>query len=123
MPRFVASILAAVLNQRERSLKGSMVFLIGASYKRHGNDAQESPAIEIISELWRRGAKADYHDPYVPTLEVEGRLIHSHVMVDETIEAADCVVIVTDHSCIDYPQVVELAAVIVDTRNATRSIV
>jgi UDP-N-acetyl-D-glucosamine dehydrogenase len=123
MPRLVVSILAEVLNQRERCLKGSIVLLIGVSYKRDVNDARESPAIEIISELWKRGVKVGYHDPYVPTLEVEGQLMHSHVLDDETIKAADCVMIVTDHNCIDYSRVVELAATVIDTRNATRSVV
>jgi UDP-N-acetyl-D-glucosamine dehydrogenase len=72
MPRFVVSILVEVLNQHERSLKGSKILLIGASYKRDVNDARESPAIEIISELWKRGARVSYHDPYVPILEVQG---------------------------------------------------
>jgi UDP-N-acetyl-D-glucosamine dehydrogenase len=122
MPRFVVSILVEVLNQRERSLKGSMVLLIGASYKRDVNDARESPAIEIISELWKRGARVSYYDPYVPTLDVEGRVVHSHALNDQTIKGADCVLIVTDHTCIDYSRVVELAPAVIDTRNATRSV-
>jgi UDP-N-acetyl-D-glucosamine dehydrogenase len=122
MPRFVVSILVEVLNQRERSLKGSMILLLGASYKRDVNDARESPALEIISELWKRGAKVSYHDPYVPTLEVEGRSIHSQVLDDRILKAADCVLIVTDHGCIDYSRVAELAATVIDTRNAMRSI-
>jgi UDP-N-acetyl-D-glucosamine dehydrogenase len=119
MPRFVVSIVAEVLNQRERSLKGSTILLLGASYKRDVNDARESPAIEIIAELWKRGASVHYHDPYVPSLEVEGQSIQSHPLDDETVESADCVVIVTDHTCIDYSRVVELAAAVIDTRNAT----
>jgi UDP-N-acetyl-D-glucosamine dehydrogenase len=122
MPRFVVSILVDVLNQRERSVKGSMILLLGASYKRDVNDARESPAIEIISELWKRGAKVGYHDPYVATLEVEGRFINSQVLDDETIKVADCVVIITDHSCIDYSRVLALAATVIDTRNATGSV-
>jgi UDP-N-acetyl-D-glucosamine dehydrogenase len=122
MPRFVVSILVEVLNQRERSLKGSMILLLGASYKRDVNDARESPALEIISELWKRGAKINYHDPYVPTLEVEGRSIHSQVLDDRILKAADCVLIVTDHGCIDYARVAELAATVIDTRNAMRSV-
>jgi UDP-N-acetyl-D-glucosamine dehydrogenase len=122
MPRFVVSILVEVLNQRQQSLKGSRVLLIGASYKRDVNDARESPAIEIISELWKRGANVEYHDPYVPLLEVEGRSIPSQSLDDETIRAADCVLIVTDHSCIDYAHVVELADAVIDTRNATHHV-
>jgi len=122
MPRFVVSILVEVLNQWERSVKGSMILLLGASYKRDVNDARESPVIEIISELWKRGANVSYHDPYVPLLEVDGRSIQSHSMDDETIKAADSVLIVTDHRGIDYAHVVELASTVIDTRNATSSV-
>ncbi len=123
MPRFVVSILVEVLNQQERSLKGSTILLLGASYKRDVNDARESPAIEIISELWKRGARVSYHDPYVSTLEVESRTFHSQPLDDRVIRAADCVLIVTDHSCIDYSRVTELAAAVIDTRNATRGVI
>lgn len=92
------------------------------SYKRDVNDARESPAIEIISELWKRGVKVGYHNPYVPTLEVEGRSIASSALDDETLKASDIVLIVTDHRCIDYARVVEFASTVVDTRNATRSV-
>ncbi|RPJ19541.1 MAG: nucleotide sugar dehydrogenase [Planctomycetaceae bacterium] len=119
MPRLVVSILVEVLNQHERSLKGSKILLIGVSYKPNVNDARESPAIEIIGELWKRGAKVGYHDSYVPALEVEGQSVQSCSLDDETVKAADCVLIVTDHSYIDYTRVVELAAAVIDTRNAT----
>jgi UDP-N-acetyl-D-glucosamine dehydrogenase len=122
MPRFVVSVLVEALNQRERSLKGSTILLLGASYKRDVNDSRESPAIEIISELWKRGAMVSYHDPYVSTLEVEGRTFYSQPLDDRAIKAADCVLVVTDHSCIDYSRVIELAAAVIDTRNATRTI-
>jgi UDP-N-acetyl-D-glucosamine dehydrogenase len=122
MPRHVVAVLAEVLNDRQQSLKGSTVFLIGASYKRDVNDARESPAIDIISELWKRGVKVSYYDPFVPTLEVEGRSIESSCLDDQTLRAADVVLIVTDHSCIDYTRVVDLASTVVDTRNATRSV-
>ncbi len=68
MPRHVVSVLGEVLNYQQQSLKGSSIFLIGVSYKRNVNDARESPALEIISELWKRGAEVSYHDLYVPTL-------------------------------------------------------
>jgi UDP-N-acetyl-D-glucosamine dehydrogenase len=122
MPRHVVSVLGEVLNHRQQSLKGSAIFLIGVSYKRDVNDARESPAIEIISELWKRGAKVSYYDPYIPSLDVEGRSIASSALDDEILKASDIVVIVTDHSCIDYARVVELASTVVDTRNATRAV-
>jgi UDP-N-acetyl-D-glucosamine dehydrogenase len=122
MPRFVVSILVEVLNQRGRSLNGSNIMLLGVSYKRDVNDARESPAIEIIGELWKRGATVEYHDPYVPTLEVDGRMMHSIALDDKALSAVDCVLIVTDHSCIDYNWVVRWARSVIDTRNATRGV-
>jgi UDP-N-acetyl-D-glucosamine dehydrogenase len=123
MPRFVASIVTDVLNERRRSLNGSTILVVGVSYKRDVNDARESPAIEIITELSGRGALVQYHDPYVPELTVGTRSLTSVPLDDRIVSGADCVLIVTDHTGIDYKRLVELAKVVVDTRNATRSVV
>jgi UDP-N-acetyl-D-glucosamine dehydrogenase len=122
MPRTVVSIVMDVLNERSRSLNGSMVLVLGVSYKRDVNDARESPAIEIIAELSRRGAAVVYHDPYVRELPVGDRCLVSVPLDDQVVRSADCVLIVTDHSGIDYKHIVDLANVVVDTRNATRSL-
>ena len=105
-----------------RSLKGSSIIVLGVSYKRDVNDARESPAIEILAELSKRGAVVTYHDPYVPELTVDGHSFRSVPLDDKVLSDADCVLIVTDHTGIDYKRVVELAKVVVDTRNATRSV-
>jgi UDP-N-acetyl-D-glucosamine dehydrogenase len=123
MPRVVLSIVIDTLNVRGRSLKGSTVLVLGVSYKRDVNDARESPAVEIMAELWKRGATVQYHDPFVPALEVAGRPFESVPLEDVTLAGADCVLITTDHSEIDYDRVVARAAVVVDTRNATRDVV
>jgi UDP-N-acetyl-D-glucosamine dehydrogenase len=123
MPRVVASLVGDVLNDRGQSLKGSTILILGVSYKRDVNDARESPAIEIIHELAKRGAIVRYHDPYVPDLIVSGQSFRSVPLEDDALSGADSVVIVTDHTGIDYKRVVELAKVVVDTRNATRSVV
>jgi UDP-N-acetyl-D-glucosamine dehydrogenase len=123
MPRFVVSVLVEVLNERGKSLNGSKILVLGVSYKRDVNDSRESPAIEIISELWRRGAKVLYHDPYVPMLEVEGKAIYSSTLGDDNISSADCVLIITDHTCVDYGWIVDCASAVIDTRNATRNVV
>ena len=107
---------------RGRSLKGSSIIVLGVSYKRDVNDARESPAIEILAELSKRGAVVTYHDPYVPELTVDGHSFRSVPLDDKVLSDADCVLIVTDHTGIDYKRVVELAKVVVDTRNATRSV-
>jgi UDP-N-acetyl-D-glucosamine dehydrogenase len=122
MPRVVSSMVGDVLNDRGRSLKGSSIIVLGVSYKRDVNDARESPAIEILAELSKRGAAVTYHDPYVPELTVDGHSFRSVPLDDKVLSDADCVLIVTDHTGIDYKRVVELAKVVVDTRNATRSV-
>jgi UDP-N-acetyl-D-glucosamine dehydrogenase len=123
MPGNVVSIVVDVLNERARSVNGSMILVLGVSYKRDVNDARESPAIEIISELSRRGAIVLYHDPYVTEVAVGSGSFHSVPLDDQIVSSADCVLIVTDHSGIDYKRVVDSAKVVVDTRNATRSLI
>jgi UDP-N-acetyl-D-glucosamine dehydrogenase len=123
MPGNVVSIIVDVLNERARSVNGSTVLVLGVSYKRNVNDARESPAIEIISELSRRGASVVYHDPYVKEVAVGPRSLRSVPLDDDVVSGADCVLIVTDHSGIDYKRVVDCAKVVIDTRNATRSVV
>jgi UDP-N-acetyl-D-glucosamine dehydrogenase len=123
MPHVVASIVMDVLNERGRSLKGSTVLVLGVSYKRDVNDARESPALEIIADLSRRGATVLYHDPFVPRLDLGARSLRSVPLDDDVVRSADCVLIVTDHGGVDYKRVVELAQVVVDTRNATHSVV
>jgi UDP-N-acetyl-D-glucosamine dehydrogenase len=122
MPHFVVSLVMDRLNERRRSLAGSTVLVLGVSYKPDVNDARESPAIEILGELARRQATVLYHDPFVPTLDVHGGVMRSTPLTDEALAAADCVLIVTDHSSIDYHRVVDRATLVVDTRNATRNV-
>jgi UDP-N-acetyl-D-glucosamine dehydrogenase len=122
MPRHVVSVLGELLNLRQQCLNGSAIFLIGVSYKRDANDARESPAIEILSEWWKRGANVSYHDPYVPSIDVEGKSIASSTLDNEILKGSDIVLIVTDHSGINYARIVELASAVVDTQNATHSV-
>jgi UDP-N-acetyl-D-glucosamine dehydrogenase len=122
MPRAVVAVVADALNQRCRSVKGSRILVLGVSYKRDVNDARESPAIDIIHELVQRGATVEYHDPHVARLTGQGWSMTSTSLDDTRLREADCVVIATDHSVVDYKRVVELAPLVVDTRNATRGV-
>jgi UDP-N-acetyl-D-glucosamine dehydrogenase len=122
MPRVVVSVVTEALNRRRKSVNGSRILVLGVSYKRDVNDARESPAIDIIHELERRAAFVDYHDPYVARLEVAGRTLSSVPLDDDRLLGADCVVIATDHGCVDYKRVVDLAPLVVDTRNVTRGV-
>jgi UDP-N-acetyl-D-glucosamine dehydrogenase len=123
MPRIVVSILTDALNVRAHCLNGAAILVLGVSYKRDVNDARESPAIEVVRELWKRGAVVCYHDPFVSSLDVEGRTLHSIPLTDDALRDADCVLIITDHTGLDYERVVDRARMVIDTRNATRHVV
>jgi len=121
MPEYVCRRVADALNERERSVKGSHILVLGVSYKRDVDDVRESPALDILRILEKRGALVGYNDPGVPRLELDGVVLSSRDLHPAVAEA-DLVVIVTDHSSYDYPAIVEAARVVVDTRNATKGI-
>jgi UDP-N-acetyl-D-glucosamine dehydrogenase len=121
MPHFVVTRLADALNDRERSIKGSKLLILGVAYKRDINDERESPALDIIELLKERGANVSYHDPYIPHCEF-GHDSHQKMssVPLENLGSYDAVLIVTDHRSIDYARVVAEAKLVVDTRNATK---
>lgn len=125
MPEHVLQLISDGLNDVEKPLKGSRVLLLGVAYKKDINDVRESPALSIIDLLRAKGARVSYHDPFVSEVRFDdahtighGDPLQSIALTDEELSASDCVVIVTDHSDIDYRRVTELAPLIVDTRNA-----
>jgi UDP-N-acetyl-D-glucosamine dehydrogenase len=125
MPEHVVTLVADGLNDLGKPVKGSRVLILGVAYKRDIDDVRESPALAIIARLAGKGAEVRYHDPYVEELRLEeghagetGEGLRSVALTDEELRGADCVVIVTDHSGVDYGRVVELAKLVVDTRNA-----
>jgi UDP-N-acetyl-D-glucosamine dehydrogenase len=114
MPYWCLGKIVRALNQHEKALKGSKVLLLGVAYKADIEDTRESPALKLIELLQEEGADVSYHDPFVPELKDQGL---SSTALEPA--AADCVVIVTAHSSIEYEQLVEQAALVVDLRNAT----
>jgi UDP-N-acetyl-D-glucosamine dehydrogenase len=116
MPHFVVDKIQNALNDATKPLRGSHVHVLGTAYKRDIDDVRESPALDIIHLLNRRGARVTYTDPFVPSMRIDGISMDSQD--DSAIAAADCVVIVTNHSAFDYADVVSKAKLIVDTRNA-----
>jgi UDP-N-acetyl-D-glucosamine dehydrogenase len=125
MPDHVVTLVSDGLNDERKSLRGSRVLLLGVAYKRDIDDVRESPALSIIDRLRAKGADVRYHDPFVSELrfddahtESTGEPLSSVELTDEELEAADCSVIVTDHSNVDYARVCKLSKLIVDTRNA-----
>jgi len=120
MPQFVADKVQQALNHAGKPVMGSRIHVMGVAYKRDIDDLRESPALDVMLLLKRRGGKVAFTDPYVPALHLEGLDLESQP--EESIAAADCVVIVTDHSAFDYRKMVERAALIVDTRNALKGV-
>jgi UDP-N-acetyl-D-glucosamine dehydrogenase len=125
MPEHVVDLVTRGLNKHRKSVNGSNVLVLGVAYKRDIDDVRESPALGIIEKIMKLGAQVTYHDPYIPEIELEGDLrehLRSVELTEETLKKSDCILIVTDHRSIDYKWVAEHAALIVDTRNATRSL-
>ena len=121
MPDHVAQLVQDGLNAQTKPVKGSRILIVGVAYKRDINDVRESPALAIVDRLMHKGAAVSYHDPFVPEMTVDGRgALKTVPLTDETLSTCDCVVIVTDHSDVDYAKVLKLAPLIVDTRNVTR---
>jgi UDP-N-acetyl-D-glucosamine dehydrogenase len=116
MPDHVVEKVGDALNAEKKSLNGSRVLVVGVAYKKDIDDCRESPALDVMALIASKGATVDYHDPYVETLRLGGRRLRS-VPLDE-LSRYDCVVVCTDHSCIDYKDVAQRSQVIVDTRNA-----
>ena len=119
MPAYVVEKIADALNDERKAVNGSRVLVIGIAYKKDIDDVRESPALDIIRLVDELGADVVYHDPYVPEFREDGMRHESVSLTDEEIKRADAVVIVTDHSSIDYQRLVNRAGLVVDTRNAT----
>jgi len=122
MPPYVVTKVMDTLNTVKKSVNGARVLVMGVAYKRDIDDLRESPALDIIHLLQDRGAEVSYHDAFVPTMHHEGLKMESVELTEEAVSAADCVVIVTDHTTIDYAWLAEHARIIVDTRNALKDI-
>jgi len=118
MPEYWVARLVDRLNERGKAARGSRILVVGVAYKKDIGDIRESPALDVIRLLLQRGAVVQYHDPHVPTLHEDGIDLTSVPLTPDTLRAADCAIIVTDHSDIDYAMLVKHAAAIVDTRNA-----
>jgi UDP-N-acetyl-D-glucosamine dehydrogenase len=125
MPEHVVQLVSDGLNDERKAMKGSRVLLLGVAYKKDIDDVRESPALSIIDRLRAKGADVRYHDPFVNEVrfddahtEGSGESLESVPLTDEELRSSDCVIIVTDHSEIDYGRVCSLTSVIVDTRNA-----
>ena len=127
MPAFWVTKVQDALNDVGRALHGSRVLVLGVAYKKDIDDLRESPALEILDQLSRKGAIVSYHDPYCPEIREDGHtplgaIGRSVELTDERIREADAVLIVTDHSNVDYERVCGGARIVVDTRNALKGV-
>jgi len=118
MPLFWVRKVSEALNEQGRAVRGASVLVLGVAYKRDIDDIRESPALDIIRLLEGQGARVSYHDPHVPVFAEDGHEFRSVPLDPESVAAADCIMIVTDHSSIDYHMIRRKAKLVVDTRNA-----
>ena len=120
MPRYWAQRVQDALNDAGKALRGSQVLILGVAYKKDVSDMRESPALDIIHLLQTKGAVVSYHDPHVASLRHEGMAMESAPDLDAALGDADCVVVATDHSAYDWPEISRRARLVVDTRHAIR---
>ncbi len=121
MPHFVVEKVVDALNGQEKSVKNSKLHILGVAYKPNVSDIRESPALDIITLLHRKGAKITYSDPHVPQLRLGGLSLKARPLNGNALKTADCVVLVTNHDAFDYEYIWKNARLIVDTRNAFKN--
>ncbi len=123
MPHRMMSKIAFALNRHHKPMNGSTVLFLGVAYKPDIDDARESPALLVMEQVARKGARVLYHDPYIATVKDEHGTEYVGVpLTDELLQKADCVVFTTNHSCFDVDDIVSKAQLVVDTRNAVKSV-
>ncbi len=126
MPAYVVSRLSDALNEQGKSVKGSKIAILGMAYKKDVDDPRESPGFELMDLLLKKGATVTYNDPHIPVLPPMRHYPHLRMQSQELtpayLAAQDCVLIATDHSAYDYPAIVAQSRLVVDTRNATRTV-
>ncbi len=125
MPEHVVRLASDALNDDRKALNGARILVLGVAYKKDVNDMRESPALAIIDLLRSKGADVSYHDPFIPHLDFDdahtiggGEPLESVELTDVALQESDCVVIVTDHSEVDYTRIGKQSKIVIDTRNA-----
>jgi UDP-N-acetyl-D-glucosamine dehydrogenase len=118
MPLHVMTKVTDALNQQSKAVRGSRIVVLGVAYKPNVDDVRESPALDIIELLRQKGADVVYHDPFVPSIRLDGHHLESCGYSPELLHDADCVVIVTNHDWYNWQEVVDNSLIVVDTRNA-----
>ncbi len=122
MPEHVASKVGDLLNEDRLAVNGAKILVLGVAYKADVADMRESPALDIIQQLREKGGDVRYHDPHVPECRLDDETLKSVDLTDEALKPSDLVVILTDHSGLDYDGIVAKSSRVFDTRNATRNV-
>ncbi len=123
MPYRMMSKISFALNRQKKSMNGSTILFLGVAYKPDIDDARESPALLVMEQVAKKGAKVLYHDPYIPSVKDEnGKVWKGVKLTDKLLREVDCVVFTTNHSCFDVKHIVDTANLVVDTRNAVKDI-
>ncbi len=120
MPDFVVEKVAWALNDDGKAVKGAKVLVLGVAYKKDIDDIRESPALDVIRRLETRGASVTYHDPHIPSFREDGHEMVGVACSDAVLDAADAVVVITDHTGVDYQRVADRAGLVIDSRNVMR---
>ena len=120
MPHYVVERVGDALNSVRKSVNGARVHLFGVAYKRDVNDTRESPALDVLELLVKRGAQLSYSDPFVPELRHNGHVLTSVDVASALKQPLDCGIICTDHTGFDYDAIIESGMLLVDTRNALK---
>ena len=127
MPHYVVTRVGHVLNQQKKAINGSKILILGVAYKKDIGDPRESAAYDVIPDLLRKGAEIDYYDPHIKNFKLKDKFSNRLLNLEsinysvEVLENYDCVLILTDHSAVDYNELAKNAKQIVDTRNAIKS--
>jgi UDP-N-acetyl-D-glucosamine dehydrogenase len=122
MPDHVVDRIAEMLNEDRLAVNGAKILILGVAYKPDVDDTRESPALDVVAKLIERGGDISYYDSYVAECEIGGQMMKSVDLTDEVLKASDLVVVLTDHSEVDYQRVVTVGPRVFDTRNATAGV-
>ena len=122
MPTVVTTMVGEGLNRFSKSIRGSKVLVLGVAYKKNVSDCRESPALDVMRMLSEKGAMLAYNDPFVATLRINGNTLKSIELTPANIQSQDCIIILTDHTAYDFPNILAVSKLVIDTRNVTKDL-
>src|SRR5262245_53672746 len=122
MPTVVTTMVGEGLNRFSKSIRGSKILVLGVAYKKNVSDCRESPALDVMRMLSEKGAMLAYNDPFVATLRINGNTLKSIELTPANIQSQDCIIILTDHTAYDFPNILAVSKLVIDTRNVTKDL-